>query len=270
MPDLHRLPQRFGDAGPWRVDQRPRRRARDEDARQIEQQRRVLVAARVQPGQRHQQFTAAHVGIADQVEGGIGRDETVAAERTQQMRAAGADHGLDFGDVRRARHRRGGLRLWMRHVDRVQEIRHRLADLGPVRLGVVARPGQRLAQGVQPRRVVQFGKTGPAQQRPQRRIAERGPVELAEMGVAAGIAQQQGIADVIQRRSLFPGRQRAPGAGEGVKSHEILSVRCVARTPGRPIATQRSAFKLLKKLYECPRNTNVMEVTASGGDLGAW
>ena len=33
--------------------------------------------------------------------------------------------------------------------------------------------------------IAQFGKPGPAQQRPQRRIAQRGPVELAEMRVAA-------------------------------------------------------------------------------------
>ena len=63
---------------PGRVDQGAGRRARDEDPRQVEQQRRVLVAARVQAGQRHQQFAAAQVGVADQVEGGIGRDEAVA------------------------------------------------------------------------------------------------------------------------------------------------------------------------------------------------
>ena len=72
------------------------RRARDEDARQVEQQRRVLVAARVQPGQRHQQFAAAQIGIADQVEGGIGRDEAVPAER------AAADARRRCGSRRRS------------------------------------------------------------------------------------------------------------------------------------------------------------------------
>jgi hypothetical protein len=82
MADLHRLPHRLGDAGPWRIDQRADGRARDENPRQIEQQRRVLVAARIQPGQRHQQFAAPQIGIADQIEGGVARDKSMLAERS--------------------------------------------------------------------------------------------------------------------------------------------------------------------------------------------
>jgi hypothetical protein len=81
MPDLHRLPHRLGNAAPGRIDQDPGRRMRDEDARQIEQQRRVLVAARIQARQRHHHLAPADVGIADQVERGIGRDETVFGKR---------------------------------------------------------------------------------------------------------------------------------------------------------------------------------------------
>ena len=225
MADLHRLPHRLGDALPGRVDQGARRGTRDEDPRQVEQQRGVLVAPRIQPGQRHQEFAAAQVGIADQVEGGIGRDEAVIAERAQQVRAAASDHPLDLGKARRrlaARRQADGLRLGMVELDRVQQRRHRLADRGPVRRLVVARPDQGRAQALQPRRVVQFGKPGPPQQRAQRRIAERGPVEFGEMRVAAGAVQQQGIADVIERRAVLPGRQRAVGGpGEVLKRHEI-------------------------------------------------
>ena len=78
---------------------------------------------------------------------------------------------------------------------------------------VVARPDQRLAQGASRWASLQFGKSGPPQQRPQRRIAERGPVEFGEMGVAAACCaiEQQGIADVVERRAVLPGRQRAVG-----------------------------------------------------------
>ena len=56
---------------------------------------------------------------------------------------------------------------------------------------------QRLAQPIKARLIAQFGKPGPAQQRTQYRVTERGPVEFAEVLVAAGMAQKQGIADVI-------------------------------------------------------------------------
>ena len=110
MADLHRLPHRLGNAGPGRVDQRARRRMRDEDAGEREQQRRVLVAARIQPGQRHQHFAPAHVGIAEQVEGGIGRQEAVLGIGAQQMRRADADRVLDLAACRargQGRRRRG-------------------------------------------------------------------------------------------------------------------------------------------------------------------
>ena len=45
--------------------------------------------------------------------------------------------------------------------------------------------------------VAQFGQAGTPQQRPQRGIAERGFVELAEVAVAAVIFQQDRIAHVI-------------------------------------------------------------------------
>ena len=227
MADLHRLPHRLGDSLPGRVDQRAGRRARDEHPRQVEQQRRVLVAARIQPGQRHQHFAAAQIGVADQVEGGIGRNESVAAEGFQQMRGAAADHAFDLRGLRRARRRGLGQRPRMRELDGIHQIRDRRADRGPVRLGMVARLAQRLAQPLQRRRVAQLGKPGPPQQRPQRRIAQRGAIEFAEMRVAAGIFQQQRIAHVVQRRPVLAGRQCAVGgAGDALKCHEAMIQRC--------------------------------------------
>ncbi len=228
MADLHRRPHRLGDAPPRRIDQGTRRRARDEDPRQVEQQGRVLVAARIQARQRHQQFAAAHISVADQVEGGVGRDEAVVSERSQQMRAAVADHVVDLGHIRRARNRRRRRRFGVLQIDGVQQLGHRRPDRGPVRRGVVARGDQRLAQALQPPLVAQFLKPGPPQQRAQRRIAERGPVEFGEMRVAAPVLEH-GIADVIQRRAVLAGRQRAVGGpGEMLKVHWSFFSRALA------------------------------------------
>ncbi len=71
------------------------------------------------------------------------------------------------------RWRQRGPGLGMLQLDGIEQVRHRLADRGPVRRGIVAGLDQRGAQPLQLRRVVQFGKPGPAQQRPQRRIAQR-------------------------------------------------------------------------------------------------
>ncbi len=145
-------------------------------------------------------------------------------ERAQQMRAAGADHALDLAQLRRRRRGHGDrLRLRVLQLDGVQQCSHRRADRGPVRRrrrrgrapSASRRPASRGA-------VVEFGKPGASQQWPQRRIAERGPVELGEMRVAAGAVQQQGIADVVERRAVLAGRQRAiGGAGDHLKCHQI-------------------------------------------------
>ena len=142
MPDLHRLPHRLGDARPGRIDQGARLRARDEHAREDEQQGRVLVAARVQARQRHQHLAAAHVGIADQVEGGIGRDEAVLLVGAEQMR--GRSRGSCCRCLRAAAARRWvrPARLRMRQRDGVEQLGDRLADRLPVRLGFVAGAGR--------------------------------------------------------------------------------------------------------------------------------
>ena len=222
MADLHRLPHRLGDAAPGRVDQRARGRARDENPRQVEQQRRVLVAARIEPAQRHRQFAPADIGVADQVEGGVGRDEAALRERAQQMRAAAADHRFDLGQACRALRRRRRLGVGMAEIDGVEQRRDRLADRGPVRRLLVARGDQRLAQPLQPRFFAQLGQSRAAQQRAQRRIAKRGPVELGEMRIAAARVQEHRIADVIERGAILPGRQRAVGGtGEMLKGHRV-------------------------------------------------
>ena len=84
---------------------------------------------------------------------------------------------------------------WQR--DAVEQRRDRPAGRLPVRRVVVAGPDQALAQRLEPIGIAQFGQTGPPQQRPQHRIAQRGLVELAEVAVAALIFQQDRIAHVI-------------------------------------------------------------------------
>ena len=155
VADLHRRPHRLGDAAPWR--------ARDKGPSQIQQQCRVLVAARIEAAQRHQQFAAAHISIADQVERGIGRHEAVSRKRAQQMRAAGADHRLDLGNTGRAAAPGCGLRFGMGEIDAIEQRRHRRADRRPVRRFVVARPDQRLAQGLKTRLLAQLGNSRAAQ-----------------------------------------------------------------------------------------------------------
>ena len=197
---------------------------RDEDPRQVEQQRRVLVAARIQPGQRHQHFAPAHVGVADQVEGGIGRDEAVLGERAQQMRAAAADHaarsrrGRAPGPAPRPAAGWGGAHRYRPSARRSGAPTAAQSGSASSRARVSAS-----RSACQPAFVAQRRQPGPAQQRPQRRIAERGPVELAEMGVAAAVVQQHGIADVVQRRAVLPGGQRAEG-GAGDNSGSPCSV----------------------------------------------
>ena len=69
--------------------------------------------------------------------------------------------------------------------------------------------------------ILERGQAGSPQQRPQRRVAERRPVELAEVGVTPLVFQQQGIADVIQRRPILAGCQRPEGgAGKMMKPHQ--------------------------------------------------
>ena len=138
------------------------------------------------------------------------------------MGAAAADHPVDLASVRRAAICRHRLRGGVVHPDIGHQLGDRGADRGPVRLGLVARPPQRLLQGAEPLLVPQRGQPGPPQQRPQRRIAQCRPIELAEMGVAAAVFQQHGIADVVQRGAVFPRGQRPKcGAGDGVEAHAV-------------------------------------------------
>jgi hypothetical protein len=103
---------------------------------------------------------------------------------------------------------------------------------------------QRLAQALEPPPVAQFRQTDPAQQRPQRRISERRPVEFGEMGVAA-LVQQHGIADVIQRRAVLPDRQRAVGGpGEMLKVHGVsFRAALVAGSPKPPVLHPPAAVR---------------------------
>lgn len=66
-------------------------------AREIEQQRRVLVGARIEAGQRRHEIAATEVRIAGEIERGIGGQKSVAAEGPQQVRGATADDAVDVG-----------------------------------------------------------------------------------------------------------------------------------------------------------------------------
>src|ERR1700681_3403488 len=84
------------------------------------------------------------------------------------------------------------------------------------------------------------------------------------MRVAAMAAQQQGIADVVQRRGVLPRRQRAVGGSGGLlKTHEILSARqkrTFARQ--RPIRWPRPPLpKTCKCLKNYPKPREIPDVT---------
>ena len=73
------------------------------------------------------------------------------------MGAAAADHPVDLASVRRPARRRRRLRGGVVHPDIGHQLGDRGADRGPVRLGLVARPPQRLLQGAEPLLVPQRG-----------------------------------------------------------------------------------------------------------------
>src|SRR3977135_4235927 len=84
------------------------------------------------------------------------------------------------------------------------------------------------------------------------------------MLVAAVMAQQQGIADVVQRRAVLPGRQRAVGGtGNMLKSHETsfraISSHVPRAAPNPPSAAAARLFRnpqVVEKLHGRPGNTN--------------
>ena len=162
---------------------------------------------------------------------------------------------------RRPRRRRRGLGPGMLQLDGIQQLRHRRADRGPVRLGIVARPDQRLAQRLQPLFVAQFDKPGPAQQRPQRRIAQRGLVEFGQMRVAAGVVPEQGIADIVKRRAVLPGRQRAVGGpGDVLKLHRISFRAIGPPVPARPRPATAVASAVSNPCKSLKNYTNAREI----------
>ncbi|MGY4599442.1 hypothetical protein ACVWXL_007188 [Bradyrhizobium sp. GM22.5] len=248
VADLHRLPHRFGNPSPGRIDDCARRRSRDEDTGEVEQQRGVLVAARVETRERHGQLAAAEIGIADQVERGVGRQKAIFAVRAQQMLRAVADHAVDLRLLRHGAGEHGRRRLGMIQRDAVDEIGDGLADRCPIGLGLVAGAHQGLAQPGQFAFVAQLGQPGPAEQYPQCGIAERGLVELGQMRIAAGRNRQYWIADVVKRGAVLPRRQRpAGGAGKILKAHEITWSRELAGGPAGALPAARHPLQVVEK-----------------------
>src|SRR6201996_8161098 len=100
------------------------------------------------------------------------------------MRAAGADDTLDCAG-RWYRYRLvGPRRLRMVECETIEQVGERPADCLPIRRIIVAGMNQGIAQRIEAVRLVLRGQAGAMQQRPQRGIAERGPVELADMLVS--------------------------------------------------------------------------------------
>ncbi len=132
--------------------------------------------------------------------------------RAEQMRGRGADRALDGSRAAAARRWPAPARASDATARWCRAARRRACRPPPS----PARPRRgrwrsRSASALIRRRIGQFGQAGAAQQRAQRRIAERRAIELAEMGVAAMAVEQQRIADVVQRRPVLSGGQRAPG-----------------------------------------------------------
>ena len=183
----------------------------------------------------------------------------------QQVRAAGADRRFDLGrfgrQLWRCRRRRG-----MAHVNPFHQRRDRRADRGPVRCCIVAGAGERRAQSAEPRLVLQRRQPCPAQERPQRRVAERGSIKFSQMRVAAAVFLQQGIADVIKRGTvLFGGQRPAHGPGNFVKTHGNSQSPDPLTCPGKPgrsppTCASRQAFGKLQKSMDY---ANVTDITYS-------
>ena len=127
------------------------------------------------------------------------------------MCGAAADRLVDLAGIRRAG--RCGARRGpgMPDADAVHQGGHRRPDRGPVRglLGAGAQDCR--AQFGEPFLVLQRRQAGPPQQRPQRRVAERGPVELAEMGVAAGVFQAPTPSRIPPTTAICRRSRRATG-----------------------------------------------------------
>jgi hypothetical protein len=108
-------------------------------------------------------------------------------------------------------------------VQGIQQFGDRLPDGSPVRLVIVAGSSQRLPQEAKTAVVAQFRQAGLPQQGAQGRVSKCRLVEFGEVLVATVVAQEQRVAQVVQGRSLLPGRQRpVGGAGEIPNTHESL------------------------------------------------
>ena len=195
---------------------RRRRRAGDEGARQVEQQRRVLVGAGVEALQRGQEIAAAKIRIADQVEGRIARDEVVPGERCASrwraqawmMRSSSAI-GTGFrpaGAGWRAGWRCGN---WSSRAATGRPMASQSGDAWSRAATMASRSASNCAGSRN------CGRPARDSSGRSSRIGDRGLVELAQMRVAAARAAQQRIAKVVDRRAVLWRGQRAIRHGPG-------------------------------------------------------
>src|SRR5205807_9890501 len=85
------------------------------------------------------QVAPAKIGIADEIERGIGGNESAAPERAQQMARAHPDDFIDALARRSCSDWGIGRTLWMLLRERVDKVGDRLCDGAPIRRGGVAR-----------------------------------------------------------------------------------------------------------------------------------
>jgi hypothetical protein len=133
VPYLHGVPHRLGEAAPGRIDQRQDVGVgEDEDAGEVEQQRCVLVGARVEALQGRQQVTAAKVRITDELERCVGGDELLPCKHVQQVTGASADDPVHLRARRHPIRLRDGSshRMLLRKL--IDQRGQRFADGGPI------------------------------------------------------------------------------------------------------------------------------------------
>jgi hypothetical protein len=116
---------------------------------------------------------------------------------------------------------------------------------------IVAGAGQRRLQGSETALVAKF-RPGSPQQRTQRRVPQRRLVEFGEVLVVTPVAEEQRIAQIVQRPSIL-GHGPERGAGEILEHSWILFPRDSVTRPLSPIVSAQGRLyeqQLIEKRYE--------------------
>jgi len=109
----------------------------------------------------------------------------------------------------------------MRLRELIDQVSDRLADSGPVRLLIIARPHQRVLHGAQPQRVGKLWQSCAREQGPQRRIGERRAIKCPQMWITLAGPPQQGVAQVVQRWPVLAGNERLRSGAEKITCLQV-------------------------------------------------